>query len=120
MYIKTNGNNSGNDNRFVSWERTDIIRITNITFYYNRFSIPTHDHLKRMRRFRIQMLLSDDTWSTVCTIDKNTQFNDTSTGWTLLNLDLTQENYGIKLIYVQIESAHADMGFPNITITHSV
>ena len=73
-----------------------------------------------MGRLKIQLLLSDSTWSTGYTIDKNTQFNDTSTDWTLLNLDFTQENYGIKLIYDQIESAHADMGFSNITITHSV
>ena len=25
MYMETSGNNSGNDNIFVSWERTDII-----------------------------------------------------------------------------------------------
>ena len=36
MYIKTPSNNHGN-NVFCSWERTDIIQITNITFCYNRF-----------------------------------------------------------------------------------
>ena len=40
MYIETSSNNNG-ENVFVSWERTDIIQITNITFYYNRFSILT-------------------------------------------------------------------------------
>ena len=39
---------------------------------------------------------------------------------TLLNLDFTVENYGIKLIYDQTDTAHADMRFSNITITHSV
>ena len=38
MYIETSSNNHGN-NVFVSFERTDIIQISNITFYYNRFSI---------------------------------------------------------------------------------
>ena len=38
MYIETSSNNHGS-NVFFSWERTDIIQITNITFYYNRFSI---------------------------------------------------------------------------------
>ena len=33
MYIETSGNNSGNDDVYVSWERIDIIQITNITFY---------------------------------------------------------------------------------------
>ena len=70
MYIETSGNNCGNYNIVVSWERTDIIQITNITFYYNRFSILTHHHLKNMGQLRIQLLLSDDIWSTVYTIEK--------------------------------------------------
>ena len=47
MYIETSSNNHGS-NVFVSWERTDIIQISNITFYYNRFSILTNDNLKNM------------------------------------------------------------------------
>ena len=105
---------------FVSWERTDIIQITNITFYYYRFSILTSDSQISMKRFRIQLLLEDNTWSTQYTISKNSQYNDTSTDWTLINLDFTVEKYGIKLIYDEIDTAHADMGFSNISITHSV
>ena len=120
MYIETSSSNHGHDRVFVSWERTDIIQITNITFYYNRFSILTNDSLKAMGRFRIQLLIEDDTWNTQYTIAKNTQNDTTSTEWTLLNLDFTVENYGIKLIYDQIDTAHADMCFSNITITHSV
>ena len=45
MYIETSSNNHG-DNVLVSWERTDIIQITNITFYYNRYSILSNDDLK--------------------------------------------------------------------------
>ena len=119
MYIETSGNNNG-DNVFCSFERTDLIQITNITFYYNRFSHLTNNSLKSMGRFRIQLLLDDNTWSTVYTIAKNAQYSDTSTDWTLLNLDFPIENYGIKLIYDQIDTAHADMCFSNITITHSV
>ena len=119
MYIETSGGNNGN-NTFMSFERTDIIQITYITFYYNRFSILTNDSLKSMGRFRIQLLLEDNTWSTIYTIAKNTQYCNTSTDWTLLNLDFTIENYGIKLIYDQIDTPHADMCFSNITITHSV
>ena len=120
MYIETSSNNHGHDRVFVSWERTHIIQITNITFYYNRYSFLNNDSLKSMGRFRIQLLLEDNTWSTVYTIAKNTQYSDTSTDWTLLNLDFTKENYGIKLIYDRIDTAHADMCFSNITITHSV
>ena len=119
MYIETSSNNHGS-NVLVSWEKTDIIQISNITFYYNRFSILTNDNLKNMGRFRIQLLLDDNTWSTQYTIDKNTQYSDSESEWKLLNLDFTIENYGIKLILDQIDTAHSDMCFSNITITHSV
>ena len=119
MYIETSSNNHGS-NVFVSWERTDVIRISNITFYYNRFSILTNDNLKNMGRFRIQLLLEDNTWTTHYTIAKNTQYSDSESEWKLLNLDFTVENYGIKLILDQIDTAHSDMCFSNIIITHSV
>ena len=119
IYIESSSNNHG-PNVFVSWERTDIIQISNITFYYNRFSILTNDNLKNMGRFRIQLLLDDNTWSTQYTIDKNTQYSDSESEGKLLNLDFTVENYGIKLILDQIDTAHSDMCFSNITITHSV
>ena len=32
MYIETSSSNHGHNRVFVSWERTDIIQITNITF----------------------------------------------------------------------------------------
>ena len=73
-----------------------------------------------MGRFRIQLSLEDNTWSTQYTIAKNTQYSDSPTEWTLLNIDFTIENYGNKLILDQIETAHSDMGFSNITISHSV
>ena len=89
-------------------------------FYFNRFSILTNDILKAMGRFRLQLLLEDNTWSTQYTIAKNTQYSDNSTDWTLLNLDFTVANYGIKLISDQKDTAHADMCCSNITIKHSV
>ena len=45
LYIETSSINHGN-NVFCSFERTDIIRFTNITFYYKRFSILTNDSLE--------------------------------------------------------------------------
>ena len=119
MCIETSSNNNGS-NVFVSFERTDIIQITNITFYYNRFSRITNNSLKSIGRFRILLLLEDNSWTTQYTIAKNTQYSDTSTEWTLLNLDFTVENYGIKLIYDQIDTPHADMCFSNLIKTHSV
>ena len=68
MYIETSSNNHGNK-VFVSWERTDIIEIS-ITFYYNRYSILTDDTKKSRGRFRIQLFLEDNTWSTRYNITK--------------------------------------------------
>ena len=73
-----------------------------------------------MGRFRIQLLLENNTWSSQYTINKNSQYSDNSTDWSLLNIDFTIEIYGIKLVCDQMESAHADMCFSNVTITHSV
>ena len=78
MYKETSSNNHGNI-VFVSFERTDIIQIKNITFYYNRFSLLTNISMKSMGRFRIQLLLEDNTWSTRYNIPKNDRYSDTST-----------------------------------------
>ena len=120
MHIETSSNNHGHERVFVSWERTDIIQISNITFYYNRFSILTNESKKSMGRFRIQLSLEDNTWSTQYNVPKNDRYSDSSTQWTLVNLNFTVENYGIKLINDQIDTPHADMCFSNITMTHSV
>ena len=69
MYIETTVPNHGSS-VFTSWERRDIIQITNITFYYNRYSILTNDNLKNMGRLRIQLLLENDTWATQYNIEK--------------------------------------------------
>ena len=81
MYIETSSNNNG-DNVFCSFERTDIIQISNITFYYNRFSAGGSTS---RGRFRMQLLSDDNTWSTQYTIAKKTHYSDTSTDWTLVN-----------------------------------
>ena len=119
IYIETSSNNHGY-NVFVSFERTDNIQINNITFNYNRFSIVTIDSLKSMTRFRIQLLLEDNTWSTRYNIPKIDLYSDSSTDWTVVSLGFIVENYGFKIIYDQIDKPHADMCFSNITGTHSV
>ena len=74
-----------------------------------------------MGRFRIQLLIEDNSWSTQYTIlKKHDRYSDNSTDWTLVNLISTVENYGNKLIYDQIDTVHADTCFSNITIVHSV
>ena len=105
---------------FVSWERADIIRTSNTTFYYNRFSILTKDSLKSMGRFRVQLLLKHNTWSSRYNIPKNDRYRDSSTDWTLVSLNVTEDNYGINLIYDQIHTPHADIRFSKFTTTHSV
>ena len=72
LYIETSSGNHGN-NVFVSWERTDIKQITNMRLYYKRFSFLNNNSLKSMGRFRIQLFLEDNSWSTEYTIAKNTQ-----------------------------------------------
>ena len=119
MYIETSFNNHG-EKVFVSFERTDVIQISFITFYYNRFSFLTNDSLKSMGRFRIQLILEDNTWSTRYNIPKNCRYSDSSKDWTKLSLNFTVENYGIRLIFDEIDRAHADMCFSNFTITHYV
>ena len=42
-----------------------------------------------MGRFRIQLLLEDNTWSTQNTVAKKNQYSDNPTDWTLLNLNFT-------------------------------
>ena len=116
MYIETSSNNFG-ENVFCSWERIDIIQLSNITFYYNRFSI--QGDFRAMGRFQIQILTEDNVWFTKFILPKNTQFSTLSSDWTILSLNNTDENYGAKFIYDQIDSAHADMCFSKITITHS-
>ena len=72
-----------------------------------------------MGRFRIKILTKDNVWLTKFVIAKNTQFSNAATDWIKLNLNITDENYGVTFIYDQNDSAHADMCFSNITITHS-
>ena len=97
MYIETSSNNYGNI-VFVSFERTDFIKISDKKFYINRFSILTNDSLKSMGRFRIQLLLEDNTWSTRSNVPKNDRYSGSSTDYTLVKLNFTKENYGIEII----------------------
>ena len=117
MYIETSSNNHG-DNVFCSFERTDIIKTSNITFYYNRFS-GEGDH-KRVGRFGLQLLLDGNTWSTRYKIPKNDRYSDSSATWTLDSLIFTEPNFGIKLIYDEIDTALCDMCFSNFILLHSV
>ena len=119
MFIETSSNDDGN-NVFVSFERTDIIQIANITFYYNRYSILTNGSLKSMGRFRIDLLIEDNTWSTRYNIAKSDRYSDTPIQWAKLGLNVSEENYCNKIISDEIVSTHSDMCFTNFAITHSI
>ena len=73
-----------------------------------------------MGRFRIQLLLEDNNWSTRYNIPKNDRYSNSTTQWTKLSSTFAVENYGIKLIYDQIHTPHANMCFSNNSNTHSV
>ena len=62
-----------------------------------------------MGRFGIKLLLEDNTWSTRYNVLKNDRHSDTSADWNLGNLNITVETYGIRIIYDQIDTLHADM-----------
>ena len=119
MYIEISSNKNTNS-AYVILERTDIIQITNIAFYYNTISILTINSVKSMGRFRVQLLLERNTWTTKYQFSKNSNYSSSSTERSLLNIDFTEPIFGIRLYYDKIDTAHADMCFSNITITHSV
>ena len=120
MDKETSSSNSGNENVFVSCKRTDSIQSSNITFYFNIFSILTNESKKPMDRFRIQLLLEDNTWSTRYNLPKKDRYSNSSTDWTLVNLNFTEDKYGVRISFDQIDKPHADMRFSNSTLTNSV
>ena len=73
-----------------------------------------------MDRFGIQILLGDNTLRTRYNIHKNDRYSDTSTDWTQVSLNFTVKNYGVNLIYDEIDNALADTCFSIISITQSV
>ena len=119
MYIETSLNISGDENVFVSCERKDFIQISNITFYYNRFSNASSNP-GSIGRLRIQLFILNGHWHSNYIINKNTNYSSTPTKWSLLTSDFTERNYGIKLIYDEIYTALTDACFSNIMITRSV
>ena len=121
MYIETSGNkyDSSNDDVFVSFERTDLIHINNITFYHNRFSTSIAEK-RGMGKLEIQ-LLRNGVWQTEFTIEKDTNFSALSTDWSLLNMNkISQPNYDIKSVYSAIFTAPADICFCDIKISHTI
>ena len=117
MYIDTSSGHHGNG-VFVCFERNDIIQFTITTFYYNRISILAIDPVKTKGRFKIHLLLADNTWKTPHNVPENDQYSVSS--WMKLSLKFTVENYDFKLIYYQIDTPHADMCFSSFKISHSV
>ena len=80
MYVETSSNNHGANHVIVSWERTDIVHISHINFYCNRFST-SDKNLRGMGRFLVQVLKEDSSWSTIYNINKKSQDRNGSTVW---------------------------------------
>ena len=68
-FIEISATNSGKQDVFVSFQRTDIIQTSKISFYYNRIPILTNGSLKSMGASRKHFLIFDN-WETDYTIDK--------------------------------------------------
>ena len=73
-----------------------------------------------MDRLRIQVLLGKITWSTRCNIPKNVRYSDPTTQWISANFNFNVSNYGIRIVYGQMDTPKADMSFCNIIMTNSV
>ena len=70
MFIETSSK-TNTSSAYVILERTDVIRITKITFYYKRLSILSNTSPKSMVRFGVQLLLENNTWNTKYHMGKN-------------------------------------------------
>ena len=75
IYIETSSGNKSND-VFVSFERTDIFQVSNISSHYNRYSIPQNYLLESLGHLRIQFLLADNTWSRRYKIPKGDRYSE--------------------------------------------
>ena len=73
-----------------------------------------------MGRFRIHLLLDDNTWSTRYNLPENDRYSTCTNDWNLVGLYPIVENCGMKLLYHQRDTALADLSFSNITVTHSI
>ena len=65
-------------------------------------------------------LLIDDVWQTKRTIGEYSGYSASTTTWNLTNLDLTETNYGLKLINDERDAAHTHTCLSNFVITHSL
>ena len=91
MHIETSSNNHG-AYVFCSFAPADVIQISKKTFYHTRYLNLTNDPLNSVGRFRIQLLLSDKTWSTRRNVPKRDRYSGSTTDWTLVSLKFTVEN----------------------------
>ena len=76
--------------------------------------------MKSRGRFGFQLILEDNTWSTLYNIPKKVRYSFSSTDWTLVSLNFNMETNGIKLRCDQVDTPHSQMCFSKTSITHSV
>ena len=116
MYTERNQNKIGKV-VVVSFQRTDIISISNISLYYKGFSA---GNSKSMGRFRTEPLLYDNTRNTRFDTPKNDIYSISSTQGTLVSFYFNTEIYGINLIHNGIDTPHPVMCFSKIMMIHSI
>ena len=71
-----------------SLDKTYVIQISKISFYFNFQS--ARNNISGMGRFKIQLLLGDDTWSTRYDTPMNGCYSNSSTQWTLVSLNFNK------------------------------
>ena len=120
MFIEEIAKNFGSHKVFCSFERTEFIQFSNLTFHCNRSSVFIKHSFELQGRLRFQLLLSPKTFSTQYKTPENDFYSISSTQWTLVSSNCTVEIYGTKKVYDQIDTPHADMCSGNNTLTHSV
>ena len=118
MYVETSVNYSGDAIVYANFERTDNVQNSNTPIGENRFSISTNDSVEAIGKTGIHFLLENE-WKAKNTIEKVTSYNATSSEWTSIIFGFRESNNGIKLIYHQIDTPHADICFGDVRITRS-
>ena len=73
-----------------------------------------------MGRFPVLLFLPNGQRHSKIIIAEQTKYSTTSKERILLKLDFTEANFGINLIYDEIDTGLADMYFSKVKKTHSV
>ena len=91
MFIEASQKILCNENVFVSFEKTSIVQIENVSFQNHRLSSLLNASCKFLGIIRNQVFLKDNTWSIRYIIPEEDRYGNSSTLWTLESLSFTLE-----------------------------